>query len=273
MASERSGTLARVPTASFTVRHWPGLRTEHAWLPSHDRETTTKPGQVGVAFSGHRDVVYETGGRTVRGDHAPGVTIVSGPDPVTWLRVHEHIEALEMYPDPALLDGRRIAPRIGEFDGTVLAIASRLRRAHATGLSDVAASTLAHRLADHLLDSYATQRAGRLGVSEVNRVAEHVEARLGQVLTLDDLAGEVSLSPYHFHRCFRATTGMAPHAFVTARRMDRARLLVSTTALPIDRIAATVGFGNLSHFRRVFRRHHGVPPSSLRVHRIEQDST
>jgi AraC family transcriptional regulator len=266
----RRGRLGRVTSPSFSVRQWPGLRTEHAWLPSHDRETTTKPGQIGVAFSGHRGVVYETGGRTIEGDHPPGATIVCGAGPVTWLRVAEPVEALEMYPDPALLDGLPVEPRIGEFDGIVLAVGSRLRRAHATGLSDVAASTLAHRLAEHVVHRYAGSRppraaVRRLGGAAVDRVAELVEARLADVLTLDDLAREVALSPYHFHRCFRATTGMAPHEFVTARRMDRARLLVSTTAQPVDRIGAAVGFGNLSHFRRVFRRHHGVPPSALRT--------
>src|SRR5688572_15944609 len=84
-------------------RVWPHLVTEHAWLPSHDRPTTTRPLQVGVAFTGHRGLVYETGGRTMRADHAPGAAIVSGADTVTWLRVTEPVEALEMYPDPALL--------------------------------------------------------------------------------------------------------------------------------------------------------------------------
>jgi hypothetical protein len=69
------------------------------------------------------------------------VTIVSGAEPVTWLRVHEPVEA--------------VTRRIGRPDGTVLAIGSAFRRAHATGLTDIAASTLAHRLVDHLLDRYA----------------------------------------------------------------------------------------------------------------------
>jgi AraC family transcriptional regulator len=81
------------------------------------------------------------------------------------------------------------------------------------------------------------------------------------------------LSPYHFHRCFRVTTGLTPHAFVTARRMDRARLMVSATSRPVDEIAASVGFTNLSHFRRVFRRHHGGPPSALRSPETAQDPT
>jgi AraC family transcriptional regulator len=145
-----------------------------------------------------------------------------------------------------------------------------LRRAHVTGgtLSDVAASTLAHRLAGHLLHRYAgareTGRAGGLRSAAVDRVTELVEARLPEVLTLDDLATVARLSPYHFNRAFRASTGLAPYAFVTARRMDRARLLLGTTGRTVEEVAAAVGFTNLSHFRRTFRRHHGVAPSAAR---------
>lgn len=268
------------------VRSWPGLRTEYAWLPEHRDPTTTGGQQIGIAFSGHRQLVYEASGQTVQADHAPGVAIVTGAEPVTWLRVHEPVEALEMYPDPALVAGMAAArsgpgsspgssgdvrPRLGAQDGTVLAIGSALRRAHATGLTDVAASTLAHRLVDHLLDRYAglpepdrRARAGRLDAATVDRVAQLVEARLAEPLDLAELAAVARLSPYHFHRCFRRTTGLAPHAFVTARRMDRARLLVSAGTRPVEEIATSVGFSNLSHFRRVFRRHHGLPPSALR---------
>jgi AraC family transcriptional regulator len=278
------------PTAAMAsgVRNWPGLRTEYAWLPVPGRATSTGRDQIGIAFSGHQRLVYEVAGRTVETDHAPGVTIVTGPDPVTWLRVREPVEALEMYPDPALVAGTAaarsgpadIAPRLGDADGTVLAIGSALRRAHTTGLTDVAASTLAHRLVDHLLDRYAglpepdrRARAGRLDATTVDRVAQLVEARLDGPLDLADLATEARLSPYHFHRCFRATTGLAPHAYVTARRMDRARLMVSATTWPVDEIATSVGFSNLSHFRRVFRRHHGLPPSALRPGGTAQDRT
>lgn len=102
----------------------------------------------------------------------------------------------------------------------------------------MAASTLGHRLVDHLLDRYAglpepdrRVRAGRLDPVAVDRVADHVDTRIGEVLTLGDLAAPVRFSPFHFHRCFRATTGLAPHAFVTARRMDRARLLARSNAV------------------------------------------
>jgi AraC family transcriptional regulator len=263
-----------------TVRQWPGLRSEYAWLPPHDGATVTGAHQIGVAFTGHRGLVHDLGGRPRQGDIAPGSTIVSGADAITWLRVREATEALEMYPDPALVAAVAadwssrpvlVDPGVGHRDGVVLGVGSVLRRAHVTGggLTDVAASTLAHRLVGHLLHRYAGLRPprpapGRLDAVTVDRVTEVVEAGLDSPLTLDGLAAAARLSPYHFGRAFRETTGLAPYAFVTARRMDRARLLLTTTRAPVAAVAAQVGYANLSHFRRTFRRHHGVAPAAVR---------
>lgn len=266
--------------ASATVLHWPGMRSEYAWLPAHDDPpTTTGPGQIGVAFTGHRDLTYAADGPPRSGDVPPGSTIVSGGGAIRWMRVREPTEALEIYPDPALMAAAiarasravEVAQSIGRHDGTVLGIATVLRRAHVGGggISDVAAGTLAHRLVDHLLHRYAGVRLpgagrGRLGAATVDRVTDLIEARLHGTLTLDDLAGAARLSPYHFSRAFRATTGLAPYAYVTARRMDRARRLLSAGGRTVEQVTAAVGFANTSHFRRTFRRHHGVAPAALR---------
>jgi AraC family transcriptional regulator len=223
-----------------------------------------------VAFSGHRGLPWESGGRTVTGDIAPGSAIVTGADGIRWLRVREPTEALEIYPAPTLLGSSTgpAEPVVGARDGVVLGIGSVLRRAHVTDayLPDVAASTLAHRLAAHLLTRYhgvpVPVGPGTLDPRAVDRVAEYVDSALAGPITLDRLAAVAVLSPYHFARAFKGTTGLTPHGFVTSRRMDRARRLLRTE--PVETVGRKVGFSNLSHFRRVFRRHTGLPPSAYR---------
>lgn len=248
------------------VRQWPGMRSEHAWLPPHEEPSRTGPWQVGVSFSAHPGVPWESGGRAGVADIRPGSAVVTGAAGVDWLRVREPTEALEVYPAPELLRavGGLPDPRpvLGAADGVVLGIGSVLRRAHATGgqLGDVAASTLAHRLARHLATRYGglpeeAPGPGTLPARTVDRVAAYVDSGLATTLTLDRLAAVAALSPYHFARAFKGTTGLTPHGFVTSRRMDRARQLLRHQ--PVDAVARAVGFSNVSHFRRVFRRHTG----------------
>jgi AraC family transcriptional regulator len=154
----------------------------------------------------------------------------------------------------------------------VLAIASILKRVHLAGstLSDLAASTLAHRLSGHLLSHYSDTRlthrpAGLLDRRTVDRVTEFVDAELSGVLTLDRLAAVALLSPFHFARAFKATTGLAPHRFVMARRIQRATALLGESTASVPEIAHMVGLSNVSHFRRVFRDHTGALPGQARV--------
>jgi AraC family transcriptional regulator len=107
--------------------------------------------------------------------------------------------------------------------------------------------------------------AGELRPGAVDVVAEYIRAHLADVITLDNLAGSVSLSPYHFARSFRATTGMTPHAFVTEHRLMVARDRLLRGDASVTGIALSVGFSNISHFRRLFRRRYGLAPAGLRA--------
>jgi len=249
------------------------MRSEYSWIPSGESAGRTEPNQVGVSFTSHRAAVYESDGRTVEADIAAGAVFVTGREPITWTRVRETTEALEIFPDLDLLQAHELEPVSATRDGTVLAISSVLHRVHAADstLSDIAASTLAHRLAGHLLEQYAglriTPRTGRLDRATVDRVAEFVDAELAGRLTLDRLSAVATLSPFHFARAFKATTGLAPHQFVTARRVNRATMLLLGSTVSVIDVAHAVGLSNISHFRRIFRRHTGVLPGDLRENR------
>jgi AraC family transcriptional regulator len=259
------------------VLRWPGMRSEYAWIPAGCGPTRTKPNQVGVSFSAHRGVVFQTANQTVEADIPAGSVFVTSQDPIAWLRVSETTEALEVYPDAELLravagEEPDLQPSAAARDGTVLAVCSVLKQAHLAGLvlSDMAASTLAHRLAGHLLAHYCGPRyrperpPGQLDRKMVDQVTEYVDAELSGTLTLDRLGQVAGLSPFHFARAFKTTTGLSPHRFVMARRMHRATLLLTGTAMPVPQIAAAVGLSNVSYFRRLFRREVGLLPGEVR---------
>jgi AraC family transcriptional regulator len=261
-----------------SVIHWPGMRSEYAWLPPLDEPTATLPHQVGVSFSRHSRQEYECAGRAVRADIPAGAVFVTGDDGITWGGVAGTTEALEIYPDPALLrraapDVPRVENALGVRDGVVFGMAALVKRSHVVGtsLTDIEASTLAHRLVAHLVRTYgggaarvAVPPVGGLDRRTVDRVTEYVDANLAATVTLDGMAAVAALSPFHFARAFKATTGLAPHRFVTARRLEAAKAAILTSDVSVMRVAHAVGFSNVSHFRRVFRRELGVAPGVLR---------
>jgi AraC family transcriptional regulator len=260
-----------------SVIDWPGMRSEYSWLPPHREPTITRPHQVGVSFSTHIGQEYESAGRALRADIPAGAVFVTGEDGISWGGVNGTTEALEIYPDPVLV--RRIASiepgvenALGVRDTAVYGMATLIRGAHVVGtsLTDVEASTLAHRLVAHVIRTYGEggvrggPPVGVLDRRTIDRVSEYVDADLAATITLDRMADVAALSPFHFARAFKATTGLAPHRFVTARRLEAAKAALLTSNASVVRVAHQVGFSNVSHFRRVFRRELGVTPGQLR---------
>jgi AraC-like DNA-binding protein len=78
-------------------------------------------------------------------------------------------------------------------------------------------------------------------------------------VTLADFTKATGLSIGHASRAFARTFGVTPHAYVVARRVDRARrLLLDGTAVAEAAVAA--GFHDQAHLTRHFRRHTGTTP-------------
>src|SRR5690606_34173170 len=88
-------------------------------------------------------------------------------------------------------------------------------------------------------------RAG-LASNILRRIDDWIETNLDQTIRLDELAMLANLSEFHFHRMFRLSRGVAPHAWVIERRVDRARILLQSDR-PIAEIAVACGFSSQSH--------------------------
>lgn len=84
-------------------------------------------------------------------------------------------------------------------------------------------------------------------------------------ITLNDVAGEAALSRFHFCRLFRRETGVLFHEYLHRLRVNRAKALLVNRHLTISEVAFTVGFNDLSHFDRTFRRIVGSSPTEYRT--------
>ncbi|MGY5766058.1 GlxA family transcriptional regulator [Brachybacterium sp. DNPG3] len=98
----------------------------------------------------------------------------------------------------------------------------------------------------------------------VSRTLQWIDAHLEEDLVVARLAERAHLSTRTFLRRFRAATGTTPAAWVRTRRLDEARRLLETTALPIERIAASCGFGSAVTMRQNFASALGISPAEYR---------
>ncbi|MCF8481642.1 MAG: helix-turn-helix domain-containing protein [Rhodospirillum sp.] len=131
--------------------------------------------------------------------------------------------------------------------------ADRLAVTHA---GRMVAAYLAGRHADR---AGAVLAKGGLPPQALRRLDGYIRDHLADPLSTEDLAREAGLSPFHFSRMFKQSTGESPHAHVTRLRMDRARDLIGE-GMPLAQVAGACGFAGQSHFAKRFREVVGVTP-------------
>jgi AraC family transcriptional regulator len=95
-------------------------------------------------------------------------------------------------------------------------------------------------------------------------VEDHVRERLAEEISVETLAELAELSPFHFSRVFKETTGMTPMQFVIRERITRAQQLIRETSRSLIEIGLDIGYTSPSHFTKVFRRVTGVSPKQFR---------
>jgi AraC family transcriptional regulator len=82
--------------------------------------------------------------------------------------------------------------------------------------------------------------------------------------SLADVARQCQLSLSYFARAFRQSTGEPPHRWLAGRRVERAKSLLLESDRSLVEIALSCGFGDQTHFTKVFSRTVGVSPGAWR---------
>ncbi|BBZ37566.1 helix-turn-helix transcriptional regulator [Mycobacterium conspicuum] len=91
-----------------------------------------------------------------------------------------------------------------------------------------------------------------------------IDERLGEPLSLRDVAREVGMTPGHLTTVVRRRTGRTVQEWIVERRMAEARSLLADTDLPVAEVARRVGVTDPGYFSRVFSRTHGASPRQWR---------
>lgn len=114
-----------------------------------------------------------------------------------------------------------------------------------------------------------TVRRDQLTPNRLRRLTEYIDAHFAENPSLEVLAQQVGLSPYHLSRAAKNTTGLSPHRLVMRRRVQEVKHLLTATTLPLVEIASMVGFASQSHLTTAFKKESGTTPGRYR--RMMQD--
>jgi AraC family transcriptional regulator len=122
------------------------------------------------------------------------------------------------------------------------------------------------------IDSQTTLNApqrGGLGNWQAKRAIAHIEANLDSKIPICALAELVDLSKSHFTRAFKCSVGIPPGAYISRRRVERAKLIITSTGERLASIALGCGFSDQPHLTRSFRRLVGTTPGAWRRNSAE----
>ena len=168
-----------------------------------------------------------------------------------------------------ILKLRRLDSRIG-FDNAALAAAVKRLRAELTQTDELSnlyieswaiqALVLLHRL----FDDFQRESPTRLTRIEIAKVMEFMEASIARNITLECVAALVGLSPRHFRRLFRASTGVGPNEMFTNMRLERAARDLRDSRKNVTEISLDCGFSQPQHLATAFRRKFGLTPTEFR---------
>lgn len=98
----------------------------------------------------------------------------------------------------------------------------------------------------------------------IEKVIEYIHQNLEQSLTSEVLADVAHLSPYHWHRIYRAITGESAAATVKRSRLHKAAAELIRTDKAVEDIGVSVGYREVHSFNRTFKAYYGLAPGQFR---------
>ena len=99
----------------------------------------------------------------------------------------------------------------------------------------------------------------------LQKVLQYIRANLAGDLSVAHLADLAGVSQTHFRRLFQEALGASVHQYVQAARMEQARKLLSTSSMPISKIAEECGFSSQSHLTTSCRKVFAATPAQYRA--------
>ena len=224
-------------------------------------------------------------GHTVRHGGGAATPITGGSvgvfaaDRTSDVRIDGQADVLQVFADPAYLNevaGCRLAlePSFdfhnAELQAAVLHLFLGARRGGPD--DDLLMETSFWRVVEHLIARHVRNRPKRprenMARDAVRRVdqliADRWEVADVRAPSIGDLAEAARMSASHFIRVFKRSTGMTPHQYVLAHRVERAMGLLTRSECSVAEVADRTGYASPSHFVASFKQQMGMTPGTYR---------
>lgn len=241
-------------------------------------------GHVIITYYGTpQEILWRTGGERLLSTTRPGsITIIpqgydgdwdiAGPIGVSHVFLTE--ERLQACAEQLAQGGRTdllarvgfddpIAARVMEMLGREASVADPSSRLFVEQATDLLCTQLLRSHSSFAALPSSPPRGGLAGW-QVRKVTDYMREHLGSSIGLDELAGTIGLSRFHFCTAFRQATGSTPHQWLVRLRMERARQLLADAGFPITDVALAVGYETPSSFAASFRKATGTTPTAYR---------
>ncbi|MDB6141229.1 MAG: hypothetical protein JWP80_273 [Pseudomonas sp.] len=281
--------ISRPPTVAVkTAAREPVIFTHLRSLEALDGRSLDIRGEEAFAFQvpllpSFFSNVWHAGKLTRLPVAAPGAVYLFDLSANPVVELDKPFDTLRLYISQSTLDEmayERGLPRVGglraavmgEPDFILYGMAQTLAAslAHPEAMSTLFTEYMALAFHEHVVRSYGNVPAesqtirGGLAPWQLRRAHEFISAHLGGETSIEQLARESGVSASHFARAFKQTMGMAPHQWLTKKRVDQAKTMLRRCDLELADIALACGFVDQSHFTRVFSRMEGSSPGKWR---------
>lgn len=275
---------ANAPVLSSAVAGWDGILVEQHRLPAAEcPELCSQHYSITIQLGDPFELDWRLdAGRLQTTLMSRGDVSITPRGMLTQARWRKDIEFLLLSVNPTLVEHAaeaslkkglfEIVPQRGVQDSQIhyigLALLAELEAGCLAGR--LYGESLAWALAVHLLSRYSTsgqtirEYPNGLSRRKLQQVTDYINDNLVEDLTLAEIADVVGISPYYFARMFKLSTGLPPHQYVIKCRIERAKILLAESKLPIVEIGYRVGCSSQSNFTALFRKHVGMTPKVYR---------
>lgn len=108
------------------------------------------------------------------------------------------------------------------------------------------------------------KEAKQLSNPYLKKVIEYLHENYDYDIKIEHLSAITHLHPNYLHRIFKESMGCTIIEYLTKIRIEKAKMLITQTDIPITKVASFIGMNSSQYFSKVFKKHIGITPSALR---------